>query len=86
MLADVKENSGPSDSTNKQDKLAESRNTSLVEIELDMTSTELTRQKELSGYQREHYSVANPSTGVIHMETGLPTKEVFDISQPCCKI
>ena len=76
VLAEVKENSGPSDSINKQDKSAESRNTSLVEIELDMTSTE---QNKLSGYQREHYSVASLSTEVIHMETGLPIKEVFDI-------
>ena len=50
-----------------------------MEIELDMTSRELTKQKELSGYQREHYSVANLSTEFICMETGLPTKEVFYI-------
>ena len=79
VLAEIKENSGPSDSTSEQDKSTDSRNTSLVEIELDMTSRELTKQKELSGYQREHYSVANLSTEVIRMETGLPTKEVFYI-------
>ena len=55
------------------------RDTSLVETELDMASRELTKHKELSGYQREHYSVANLGTEVIHMETGLPTKEVFYI-------
>ena len=77
VLAEIKEDSGTSDSTKEQDKSTDSRNTSLVEIELDMTSRELTRQKELSGYQREHYSVANLSTEVIRMETGLPTKEVF---------
>ena len=54
VLAEIKENSGPSDSTNEQDKSTDSRNTSFVEIELDMTSRELTKQKELSGYQREH--------------------------------
>ena len=79
VLAEIKENSGPSDSTKEQDKSTDSRNTSLVEIELDMTPRELTKQKELSGYQREHYSVANLSTEVIRMETGIPTKEVFDI-------
>ena len=79
VLAEIKENSGPSDSTSEQDKSTDSRNTSLVEIELDMTSRELTKQNELSGYQREHYSVANLSTEVIRMETGLPTKEVFYI-------
>ena len=78
-LAEIKENSGPSDSTNEQDKSTDSRNTSLVEIELDVTSRELTKEKELSGYQREHYSVANLSTEVIRMETGLPKKEVFYI-------
>ena len=66
VLAEIKENSGPSDSTKEQDKSTDSRNTSLVESELDMTS-------------REHYSVANLSTEVIRMETGLPTKEVFYI-------
>ena len=79
VLAEIKENSGPSNTTYEQDKSTDSRNTSLVEIELDMTSRELTKQKELSGYQREHYSVANLTTEVIRMETGLPTKEVFDI-------
>ena len=79
VLAEIKENSGPSGSTNEQEKSMDSRNTSLVEIELDMTSRELTKQNELSGYQREHYSVANLSTEVIRMETGLPTKEVFYI-------
>ena len=73
------QNSGPSGSTNEQEKSTDSRNTSLVEIELDKTSRELTKQKELSGYLREHQSVANLSTEFIRMETGLPTKEVFYI-------
>ena len=51
-----------------------------MEIEIDMASRELTKQKQLSGHQREHYSVANLSTEVIRMETGLPTKEVFHIT------
>lgn len=44
VLAEIKENSGPSDSTMEQDKSTDSRNTSLVESELDMTSRELTKE------------------------------------------
>ena len=51
VLAEIKENSGPSASTNKQDESRDSRDTSLVEIGLDIASTELTKNKELSGYQ-----------------------------------
>ena len=56
VMDGLKENCGPSASTNKQD---ESRDTSFVEIEVDMASRELTKHKELSGYQREHYPMAN---------------------------
>ena len=68
VLSEIKENYGPSASTNKQD---ESRDTSLVEIGLDIASTELTKHKELSGYQRERYSVtvADLGTEVIRMKT-----------------
>ena len=64
-LAEIKENSGPNDSTNEQDKSMDSRNTSLVEIELDMTSRELTKQKELSGYQIEHVFLRCLSNGIL---------------------
>ena len=76
VLAEIKGNCGPSASTNKQD---ESRDTSFVEIEVDMASRELTKHKKLSGYQREHYSMANLGTEVIRMETVFPTEEVFYI-------
>ena len=76
VLAEIKGNCGPSASTNKQD---ESRDTSFVEIEVDMASRELTKHKKLSGYQREHYSMANLGTEVIRMETVLPAEEVFYI-------
>mgnify|MGYP000196988239 CR=1 FL=1 len=66
VLSEIKENYGPGASTNKQD---ESRDTSLVEIGLDIASTELTKHKELSGYQRERYSVADLGTEVIRMKT-----------------
>ena len=87
MLAEVKENSGHSASTNKQDESRDSRATSLVEIVLDMASRELTKHKELKGHQREHYSVAKLCTEVLRIETGLPTKEVLlHNCQLCCKI
>ena len=46
VLAEIKEDSGPFGCANEQDKSTDSRNTSLLEIELDMTSRELTKLKE----------------------------------------
>ena len=87
VLVEVKENSGHSASTKEQHESRDSRATSLVEIVLDMASRELTKHKELKGYQREHYSVAKLGTEVLRIETGLPTKEVLlHNCQLCCKI
>ena len=77
---EIKENCGPSAFTEDQYESKDSKDMSLVEIGIDMASRELTKHKQLSGYQREHYSVANLSTEVIRIETGLPTKEIFHIT------
>ena len=51
----------------------------VLEAELDLASRELRRHEETERYQRSHYSVSALTSKVIRMETGLPTKEVFDI-------
>ena len=51
----------------------------ILEAELEMTAKELEKHKEKDKYLRERYSVQSLSHDVLRMETGLPTKEVFDI-------
>lgn len=51
----------------------------LLEAELESKNRELEKYKETQTYQRSHYSVRNLTPEVLRMETGLPTKEVFDI-------
>ena len=51
----------------------------VLEAELDLAHRELKRHKEADQYKTSHYSVSTLSPEVIRMETGLPTKEVFDI-------
>lgn len=51
----------------------------ILEAELDMTTKELQKHEEKNRYLREHYSVDSLSNEVLRMETGLPTREVFDI-------
>ena len=51
----------------------------ILEAELDLTKQELKYHNETKHYQRAHYSVSALSTEVIRMETGLPTKEIFNI-------
>ena len=51
----------------------------ILEAELDLTKQELNSHQEAKQYQRTHYSVSVLSPEVIRMETGLPTKEIFNI-------
>ena len=71
-------------SENISDKMQNGSNISnaeqiILEVELDLTKQELYSYQETKHYQRTHYSVSCLSSEVIQMETGLPTKEVFDI-------
>jgi len=71
-------------SENISDKMQNGSNISnaeqiILEVELDLTKQELYSYQETKHYQRTHYSVSCLSSEVIRMETGLPTKEVFDI-------
>ncbi|XP_067023274.1 uncharacterized protein [Acropora muricata] len=51
----------------------------ILEAELHLTKQELKYHNETKHYQRAHYSVSALSPEVIRMETGLPTKEIFNI-------
>ena len=51
----------------------------ILQAELQCASEKLKEHEESKVYQRSHYSVSTLSEEVIRMETGLPTKEVFDI-------
>ncbi|PFX16153.1 hypothetical protein AWC38_SpisGene19581 [Stylophora pistillata] len=78
VLEEIKENSEPcSTECSEQEKTGSKE--ALLSIELDMTSTELSKHKEMSSYYSAHYSAKNLSPEVIRMETGLPTKDVIDI-------
>lgn len=51
----------------------------ILEAELDLAKRELKQQGEAAQYQRTHYSASTLTADVIRMETGLPSKEVFQI-------
>ena len=51
----------------------------ILEVELDLTKQELYSHQETKHYQRTHYSVSCLNSEVIRIETGLPTKKVFNI-------
>jgi len=51
----------------------------VLEAELDLLRRELDNCQESAKYQATHYSVSNLSVNVVRMETGLPTREVFNI-------
>ena len=76
VLAEIKENCDPA-AGRSNDEQNKSRDTSLLEIELDITTRELEKKQDQSNYHKEHYSVAKLNTEVLQMETGLPTKEIF---------
>ena len=50
-----------------------------LEAELEKKTRELESYKERMAYVTNHYSASRLSEDVIRMETGLPTKEVFNI-------
>lgn len=51
----------------------------ILQVELDNALRELQKLKESAKYERNHYTVSSLNTETLRMETGLPTKEVFDI-------
>ena len=51
----------------------------VLRAELESKSRELEKYQVEAASQRSHYKVSNLTADVLRMETGLPTKEVFDI-------
>ena len=66
------------DSRTDEEKVASVSQT-ILEAELDCLKKELRELKEQQVYQRTRYSVAAMDSEVLRMETGLPTKDVFQI-------
>lgn len=51
----------------------------ILEAELHLAKQELSSQQDTIEYQKTHYSVSMMTSEVLRMETGLPTKEIFNI-------
>ena len=51
----------------------------ILEVELDLANRELKELDQTVQYKRNKYTVSVVEGDVIRMETGLPTKEVFNI-------
>ena len=51
----------------------------ILEAELELANRELKECQGKEEYKTKRYSVAELSDDVVRMETGLPTKEVFNI-------
>ena len=51
----------------------------ILEAEHDLAKRQMKQQECNAQYQRSHYSASTLSADVLRMETGLPTKEVFQI-------
>lgn len=54
-----------------------STNQIILEAELDLAKRELEQQRKAAQYPRTHYLASTLTTDVLRIETGLPTKEVF---------
>ena len=51
----------------------------ILKAELEQTRNDLAERKKEASYNKKHYTACTLSEEVIRMETGLPTKEVFQI-------
>lgn len=51
----------------------------VLEAELESKTRELEKYQQTESYQRSHYSASTVNEEVLRMETGLPTREVFNI-------
>ena len=67
------------DNNNKQECCNKSTNEIILEAELDQAREDLQNMQEKESYKQKHYTVSGLSAEVLRMETGLPTKEVFNI-------
>ena len=63
----------------KQESCNKTTNEIILEAELNQAREELQDLQEKESYTQKHYSASGLSVEVLRMETGLPTKEVFNI-------
>lgn len=61
------------------ERLESTRKEVILEAELEQAKREMIDQREKNYYVQKHYTVSKMSEEVLKMETGLPTKEVFQI-------
>ena len=69
----------PTDNDSKQECCNKTTNEIILEAELDQAREELQDRQEKESYAQKHYNVSGLSAEVLRMETGLPTKDVFNI-------
>ena len=81
MVAEAIGGSGQqsTDDNNKQECCNKSTNEIILEAELDQEREGLQDMQEKESYAQKHYTVSEMSAEVLRMETGLATKEVFNI-------
>ena len=63
----------------KQESCNKTTNEIILKAELNQAREELQDLQEKESYTQKHYTVSGLSAEVLRMETGLPTKEVFNI-------
>ena len=51
----------------------------ILQAELDSVKNDLKQQERSTKYSKTHYSASNLNSEAIRMETGLPTREIFQI-------
>lgn len=73
------ENQSQQDSGEEQPEIRKPVEQLVLEAELEKKIRDLESYKERMAYVTNHYSASRLSEDVIRMETGLPTKEVFNI-------
>ena len=81
MVAEAIGGSGQqsTDDNNKQECCNKSTNEIILEAELDQAREDLQDMQEKESYAQKHYTVSELSAEVLRMETGLPTKAIFNI-------
>ena len=78
MIEDARKNESLSTEKSKEQKQKTTREV-ILEAELDLVNRDLKSAQEQIQYKNRCYTVGELSGDVVRMETGLPTKEVFQI-------
>ena len=79
MIEDARKNESPSTKENYNEQNQKTTREVILEAELDLVTRDLKSLEEQVQYKTRCYTVGELSGDVVRMETGLPTKEVFEI-------